>query len=114
MKNPRSCLAKNGTPFGLGKGCVIDHPGGLGVSDREGIVGAEDHPVRACDIAEKTQRLWLEQHRVEIEPAKTVERICTALGMDCTVTTQPTECLGHRATAMGDDERDAWKPRQMA
>jgi hypothetical protein len=41
---------------------LSDDPRWLGITNRERIVGTQNDPVRACDIAQKTRRLRFEQH----------------------------------------------------
>jgi hypothetical protein len=81
MKDSSRCLAENRAPCGLRKGCVVDDPHRSGVTDRKGIVRAENYPIRTGYVTQKTQRMRLEQHRIETKLAKTVERTGLTLGM---------------------------------
>ena len=62
MKNSSGSFAENSAPFGRSEGFVADDPRWLGITNRERIVGTQNDPVRACDIAQKTRRLRFEQH----------------------------------------------------
>jgi hypothetical protein len=62
VKNSSGSFAENSAPFGRSEGFVADDPRWLGITNRERIVGTQNDPVRACDIAQKTRRLRFEQH----------------------------------------------------
>jgi hypothetical protein len=55
VKNSSGSFAENSAPFGRSEGFVADDPRWLGITNRERIVGTQNHPVRACDIAQKTR-----------------------------------------------------------
>src|SRR5579883_976874 len=113
MKEAGGGLAENGGALGRGQRRVVDDAAGFGIADRKRVVGAEHDAVGASDVAQKAQSLRLEHDAVEIEPGEPVRRVGEFALMDGMIAPQPPERVGKGAAAMGQDQGETGKARQM-
>src|SRR5215470_6249897 len=80
--------------------CLLEHALGLGVPDRERLIGTQHHVVRAGLLAEELERVGVEHAGIEVHACESSARVRELSLGNGVVPSEPAERVGKRRAAV--------------